>query len=101
MKDYYIEHMNCEVSVIMSVFNERIEWIKASVQSILDQTYRNFEFLIVVDNPTLDENCKGFLDHIASIDSRVRIFYNKENIGLPNCLNFMLDCARGRYIARI
>ena len=96
-----MEYMDCEISVMMSVFNERIEWLRASVQSILDQTYRNFEFLIVVDNPMLDENCKSFLDYIASLDSRVHIFYNKENIGLPNCLNFMLGCARGRYIARM
>ena len=43
--------MNELVSVIMSTYNEKEDWIRKSVESILGQTYANLEFLIVLDNP--------------------------------------------------
>ena len=35
----------------MSVYNEKQEWIKDSIESILNQTYQNIEFIIIIDNP--------------------------------------------------
>ena len=86
------------ISVIMSTFNETNEDLRCSIESILNQTYNNFELLIVDDNPNNSElaNCLSGIT-----DSRVRIIYNKENIGLVNSLNIALKVCKGQYIARM
>ncbi len=40
-----------EISVVMSVYNEPLDWIRQSIDSILNQTFSNFEFIIINDNP--------------------------------------------------
>lgn len=88
------------ISVIMSVYNEPIEWLNMAVESILNQTYRDFEFIIVNDNPSRLEN-KEVLELIAKKDARVRIISNEENIGLTKSLNVALRECHGEYIARM
>ena len=46
------------LSVIMSVYNEPVDWIKQAIASILNQTFKDFEFIIVDDNPRGDEQIK-------------------------------------------
>ena len=41
----------CTISVVMSVYSEKIEWLKDSIDSILNQTFSDFEFIIINDNP--------------------------------------------------
>lgn len=88
------------ISVIMSVYNEPIEWLNMAVESILNQTYRDFEFIIVNDNPSRLEN-KEVLELIAKRDTRVRIISNEENIGLTKSLNKAIALCKGQYIARM
>lgn len=45
----------CEISVIMSVYNESISEINASVDSIINQTFNDFELIIIIDNPARQE----------------------------------------------
>ena len=82
------------VSVIMSAFNEE-EYIGEAVNSILRQTYQNFELLIIDDystDRTLDI-CRGFTD------PRIRIFEKtNEPKFLPASRNIGVDLARGEYI---
>ena len=93
--------MRYELSVIMSVYNEQLSWIRESVNSILTQTFREFEFIIIVDNPQIDEECRNYLNNIAKTDIRIRLIYNEVNMGLPRCLNRALSVASGKYIARM
>ncbi|MDU5263210.1 MAG: glycosyltransferase [Clostridium celatum] len=88
------------VSIIMSCYNEKIEWIKDSIESILNQTYRNIEFIIVCDNPKNTDLVK-VLKNYEMIDSRIKLIINKKNLGLTNSLNTALLHATGRYIARM
>lgn len=85
-----------EVTVLMAVYNDG-KYIKKAVQSILDQTFKNFEFLIIDDGSTDDsiEIIKTFND------PRIRLVSNKENIGLTRTLNRGLSLARSPYIARM
>ena len=84
------------LTVLMSVYNGE-KYLREAVDSILSQTFRDFEFLIIND---------GSSDGTAQIlesydDPRMRIVYNEENIGLTRSLNKGLKLARGEYIARM
>ncbi len=88
---------NPTISVIMSTYNTPDEWLEESINSILNQTYSNFEFIIVDDCSTTDmtsikEKC---------VDDRIIWVQNEENIGLTKSLNKALKIAKGKYIARM
>jgi glycosyltransferase involved in cell wall biosynthesis len=91
--------LNELISVILPVFNERLEWLNLSIESILNQQNCNFELIIVNDNPE-DNNLKKALDKYCE-NSRIRIIYNKENIGIVGSLNKAISVAKGVYIARM
>ena len=88
------------ISVIMSVYNEPRQWLTDSVESILSQTYKEFEFLIVIDNP---ENLDviSYLESVAKSDERVKLIFNESNIGLIASLNKLLSKTKGEFIARM
>lgn len=86
------------VSILMSTFNENIRELEQSVSSILNQTYKNIEFVIINDNPVNTE-LESFLKSI--IDRRVIVLRNEKNIGLANSLNKAISYANGKYIARM
>ena len=88
---------NKKISVIMSVFNGE-NTLEESIESILNQTYSNFEFLIVDD--LSDDKTYQILENYKNKDSRIRVFKNKENIGLTKSLNILLKQSKGFYIAR-
>lgn len=85
------------ISVIMSIKNNE-KSIKSSIESVLSQTYKDFEFLIMNDNST--DNSPTILKNYEQKDSRIKIFYNKETIGLTKSLNILINHAKGNYIAR-
>lgn len=89
------------ISVIMSVYREKYDWVSQSVNSILNQTYRDLELIIIIDNPDLQSDVKELLHDIAERDKRVKIYYNSENIGLAKSLNVAILHASGEYIARM
>lgn len=85
-----------KVSVIMPVFNQA-KYLESAIQSILDQTYSNFELLILDDgsNDKSREIIKSFKD------KRIKFYSHKQNMGLSKSLNFLINKARGNYIARM
>jgi glycosyltransferase involved in cell wall biosynthesis/GT2 family glycosyltransferase len=85
-----------KISVIMSVYNDE-KYLKEAVESILNQTYSDFEFIIVNDGST--DNTKKILHQFS--DPRIKIINNEKNIGLTKSLNIALKSARGEYIARM
>lgn len=84
----------------MSAYKEPLEWIKESIDSILNQTFCDFEFIIVDDNPE-DKELLAFLKEYEGKDGRIHILQNEQNRGLPYCLNKAIDHSRGVYIARM
>lgn len=84
------------VSVIMPVFNAE-PYIKDSLQSILSQTYKNLEVLIVDDVCT-----DGSMQVVVAIpDSRVKIIRNEKNLGLAASINKAIRLSTGQYLARM
>ena len=88
------------ISVIMSTFNESREELSLSIESVLSQTYTNFEFIIVNDNPGKYQ-LEEVLSEFAQQDTRILIIRNEKNIGLAASLNKGIAIARGEYIARM
>ena len=86
---------NNKISVLLSTYNNE-KTIKLSIGSILDQTYKNFE-LLIIDDGSEDNTlqiCKSFSD------SRIKLFKNDSNIGLTKSLNKVSQYATGKYLAR-
>ena len=92
--------MNDLVSVIMSTYNESECQLSASIESILNQSYRNIEFVIVNDNPQ-NETLHQVLDKYSRQDGRIVVVENPENMGLVNSLNKAISVAKGEYLARM
>lgn len=88
------------VSVIMSAYKEPTDIFIKAVNSIREQTYRDFEFLIVLDCPSNTE-LRGTIEQLRIEDSRIIPIWNDNNIGLAESLNRALDLARGDYICRM
>ena len=88
--------MNSLVSIITPLYNSS-NYIESCVQSVIDQTYNNWEMLIVDDCSSDDSYYK--LQLIASKDNRIKIFQNSQNIGAANTRNIALKKARGKFIA--
>ena len=89
------------VSVIMSVYNGE-KYLVQAIDSILNQTYQNFEFIIIDDCST--DNSSHILQEYAQKDSRIKIIKKEKNIGIKGFienLNLGISIAEGKYIARM
>lgn len=84
----------------MSVYNEPIEWIRIAIDSIVNQSFSDWEFIIINDKPENSDNVSLLRDY-AEKDSRIAIVTNEQNIGLTKSLNKGLKEAKGQYIARM
>lgn len=88
------------VSILMSVYKESSVLLQQSVDSILVQTYKDFEFIIILDAPDNIEALQ-LLQYYVQKDSRIHLFINEVNLGLAGSLNRGLKECCGKYIARM
>lgn len=88
------------ISVILSAYNEPIFMIKNSVDSILNQSYKKIELILINDNPDYKELNQLFESYQKS-DTRVKYIRHQCNMGLVASLNEGIDRANGDYIARM
>lgn len=86
------------ISIVMSVYNGE-KYLKEAIESILKQTYSNFEFIIVNDG-SIDNSLK-IIKKYSEKDNRVIIINNEENKGLIYSLNKGFELSSGKYIARM
>lgn len=84
------------VSVLICSYNAE-RFIEATLRSVLDQTYRDLEVL-VLDNCSSDGTV-GILERIGGEEPRLKLYRGKENVGAYGGLNYLLDRAAGKYIA--
>ncbi len=89
-----------KISVIMSVYNTDEIFLRESIESILKQTYKNFEFLIF-DDASTDDGIGEIISEYKSRDDRIIFIRNESNIGLTKTLNKGILLAKGDFIARI
>ncbi len=90
--------INPTISVIMATYNRK-DIVHKAIESIVNQTYRDFEFIIIDDAST--DGTADIVQKYADKDDRIIFIRNKKNKGLVHNLNKGLDIARGKYIARM
>ena len=84
------------VSIIIPAYN-CARYLEATVQSVLAQTYRDFEVLILDDCST--DGSADLIRRLAEEDCRIRVLSNEKNLGVAQTRNRGLEAARGEYIA--
>lgn len=88
------------VSVLMSVYNESLDQVSLSLDSMLNQTFSDFEIIVIIDNPMVTDY-QLLLDSYKQKDERIKWFVNEENIGLALSMNKAFEASSGKYIARM
>jgi len=83
-----------KISVVLPVYNGA-DYLAASIQSVINQTYQNWEMIIVDDAST--DNTPEIIAHFMKKDKRIQSFANPENIQLPESLNAGFKKASGEY----
>lgn len=85
-----------EISIVMATYRTPPQFLSASIDSILIQSFKNFEFIIVCDG-----ELEVFLSLKKIIDDRVRLVFNEKNMGLSYSLNKAISLSIGKYIFRM
>ena len=87
------------ISIIMATFNDNVNYLKIAIDSIINQTYTNWEFLIVDDSN--DSKSISVLDNYANKDNRIKVIRGKERYGFVKSLNVGIDKAKGDFVGRM
>jgi hypothetical protein len=87
-----------KISVILPVYNAE-KYVSAAIDSILQQTFTDFELLLINDAST--DGSHAILQNYAAQDNRIRLIDNPQNLGLTATLNKAIDLCKGEYIARM
>jgi glycosyltransferase involved in cell wall biosynthesis len=87
-----------KISIIMAVYNSE-KFLSKAIESILNQTFKDFEFIIIDD--ASKDNSLNIIKEYAKKDERIKTIFNKINIGLTKSLNLGIKQAKGKYIARM
>ena len=84
------------ISIIMPYY-KKSEFITESINSILDQSFPEFEIIIIDDE--LSKESFEVLTNIKRLDTRIKVFRNKENLGAGQSRNNAIDFCKGEFIA--
>ena len=84
------------LSVLMPVFNSEL-FVAEAIESILSQTFNDFEFLIL-DDASTDRSFEIIKD-FESKDSRIKVYQNEKNLGVVESRNKLINLSKGKYIA--
>jgi len=84
------------VSVVMGVYNEE-DYLKETIDSILNQTLADFEFIIIDDGS--EDKTQNILNEYKKIDSRIKLISNRKTLGIAKSTNSGIKNANGKYIA--
>ena len=85
-----------QVSIIMPYFNKK-KFIKASIDSVLMQSFQNFEIIIIYDDINLDDY--QFIKNFEKLDNRIKVIKNMHNLGPGLSRNKGIEVSTGEYIA--
>jgi len=83
-------------SIVMPMYNSK-NYVLEAIQSVLNQTYRNWELIIVDDGST--DNSVALVKEFINKDNRIKLIVNQENLGAAISRNKAIKASRGHYIA--
>lgn len=89
-----------KISILIPVYNVEIKWLKNCLDSILHQSYTNWE-LCIADDASTDKGIKETLDNYKAKDDRIKVVYRRENGHISEATNSALDVATGEFIALV
>ncbi|MBO7098212.1 MAG: glycosyltransferase [Alphaproteobacteria bacterium] len=84
-----------KVSVLMPIYKTPEKYLREAIESILTQTFTDFEFLILDDCP--EDNRKSIVQSYR--DDRIKYFQNESNLGISRSRNKLIDLSKGTYLA--
>ena len=84
------------VSIIMPYYKKK-KYIKIAINSVIRQTYKNFELIIIYDDGNKED--LTFLKKIVKKDKRIKLFINKKNLGAGRSRNKGIKLSKGIFIA--
>lgn len=87
------------VTVLLPVYNSR-RHLREAIKSIQAQTYTNWEMLVINEYGSNDGS-SDIVQNLSFVDSRIRLIQNGSRLGLANSLNYGMQMAKGKYIARM
>ena len=90
--------MNPKVSVLTPIYNTNPQYLRECIESVLNQTFKDFEFLILNDSPN-NKEIEKIVKEYAKHDKRIKYIKNAKNIGITPSRNKLLKMAKGEYIA--
>lgn len=88
---------NFKATVLMAVYNTDLNYLNEAIESILNQTYKNFEFIIVNDGS--NKETTDFLNKLC--DPRINLIHNEKNMGLIYSSNLGFEKAKGEYVLKM
>jgi GT2 family glycosyltransferase len=91
-------HVRPLISILMPVYNTQPEELKAAIQSVLDQSYENWE-LCIADDASSRAEVKQILDHFSGQDERIKVKFGTERGGIARTCNAAAQLASGDYLA--
>lgn len=92
------QKMDEKVDILIATYNTKIDYLRAQIDSILNQSYTSLNILISDDNSSNDE-VKKVLTEYAQKDNRIQLFLQEKNMGYIKNFNFLLEQSKAKYIA--
>ena len=99
MNNYIQKNVNPTISVLLPVYNEKLEYLSACLQSIKSQTFEDWECILVIDSD--DKANLDFLKKWCVSDNRFRYEKTPQRLGLARSLNHGVEISKADIIARM
>lgn len=90
--------MEDKVDILLTTYNTKIEYLKKQIESILNQTYKNFT-LIISDDCSPNEKVREVLQEYEEKDKRIKLYFQEKNLGYTKNFEFVLTKSTANYIA--
>lgn len=90
--------MEDSVDILLTTYNTKIEYLKKQIDSILNQTYKNFT-LIISDDCSPNKEVREILKEYEQKDKRIKLYFQEKNLGCTKSFEFLLKQSTAEYIA--
>ena len=89
--------MEDKVDILLTTYNTKIEYLKKQIESILNQTHKNFE-LIISDDCSPNKEVRKVLEEYEQKDERIKLYFQETNLGCTKSFEFLLKQSTAEYI---